>query len=943
MKRNSFISIVYKLLYGGSFLFLLSVAECPSLNDQNQATNENSGSSLEDTGIASDEDAVADSDPQSLVEEDDVVSNDEDVADEEDSEENKTETSNQTVASSASAVTSSTSTSSTTTTSSSTTNTSSTPAPPQVPKVTIEGVDLDLVSTEGQGITSTLVSWNSDLKGTFKTMIGSTSCSDAYLLASNSNGLYASGSVNANTTVAAQILASDLVQGSNTIRVCFVADNGKTASSSLVTITRDDSDATITIASNTYDYMTTNSGGYASSALSWSASKAGSYKIMINANCPSSATAANSDGANASGSVAAGTSVASTILANDNNIQVGTNTIRICFIASANNNASETTKTIIIDNTAPTVSISTTNTPITIGAEDNLVTSLTAASFNFTEAVGMESGFCASGKYSVSGTDGSTTLSVNSATANSLACDFTLSGNFGTTGTVTLTTSAKDKAGNAVASASKSVVIYKGTIASSNLSSGNDILTDIIMDSTYMYLGGYSDSGANDQKWHYERRNRNTLALIAGSSNGGWQEGIIDSNPVTGITLDADVMRAIGVDSNYLYGAGAQNKSPNVKWRVEKRDLSTGQLVNGFGDTDMSDGDADTADGVFTGLATLGIWDFALDSTTLYLLGKNNYGTNGGQAMRMYYLDINDGTTGSFKMVVQSLTGATGDLGNAILFDSAGTNYYVAGKWENTEAHWLISKRAISTGAAVGAFDGDTAYNSGGYPYNGLIHYNIYDNGGSANEQALNIEQDTSSLYIIGYDTNTSSGDRQWRIEKRNKTTGALDSSFGGYALSSAGSTSISVSTQDHLGSTIPGGVATINFSSNDEQPGDIVLLGSSIYIAGYERSLGSADARWVLVKLKTSNDAAVTSVGTLGNSFDQSFGGYLINSSGSVDNTFTDGIIIKDFSSGDDSSNEIELLDSKWIIWGGREYSTGGGQWRIEKVRITDGITGLE
>jgi hypothetical protein len=75
-----------------------------------------------------------------------------------------------------------------------------------------------------------------------------------------------------------------------------------------------------------------------------------------------------------------------------------------------------------------------------------------------------------------------------------------------------------------------------------------------------------------------------------------------------------------------------------------------------------------------------------------------------------------------------------------------------------TTGIWRTHKYDITTGALVTAFDGDG------------IATNTLAATGDERPQAIKVDSDY--LYIAGYDN--VAGNIEWRIEKRNKTTGAL-------------------------------------------------------------------------------------------------------------------------------------------------------------------------
>jgi hypothetical protein len=98
------------------------------------------------------------------------------------------------------------------------------------------------------------------------------------------------------------------------------------------------------------------------------------------------------------------------------------------------------------------------------------------------------------------------------------------------------------------------------------------------IDSTSMYIVGYDFGGpGGDDRWRIEKRRLTTGALD--STFGEWQghAGYVVSNP--NLTAFEDVY-AIAIDSAYMYLVGYDTDSSGQEnWRIEKRDLATGQTA----------------------------------------------------------------------------------------------------------------------------------------------------------------------------------------------------------------------------------------------------------------------------------------------------------------------------------------------------------------------------
>lgn len=102
-------------------------------------------------------------------------------------------------------------------------------------------------------------------------------------------------------------------------------------------------------------------------------------------------------------------------------------------------------------------------------------------------------------------------------------------------------------------------------------SAGNSNLSNLNIDSSGIYMSGYSSigSGSNwDRQWRIEKR----------SLSNGNQIWLTNSNPTTG----SDAAQATVIDSSNIYVAGSTGPNNlSMKWRVEKRALDNGSLAWG--------------------------------------------------------------------------------------------------------------------------------------------------------------------------------------------------------------------------------------------------------------------------------------------------------------------------------------------------------------------------
>jgi len=173
---------------------------------------------------------------------------------------------------------------------------------------------------------------------------------------------------------------------------------------------------------------------------------------------------------------------------------------------------------------------------------------------------------------------------------------------------------------------------------------------------------------------------------------------------------------------------------------------------------------------------------------------------------------------------------------------------------------WRIEKRDKTTGALVTAFDGD------GVVISDLI---------TGTDVAHAITSDSSYIYIAGYcDGEAACGggtDNAWRIEKRDKTTGALVTAFDG------------------------DGIVISDPTTSNDQARAITIDSSYIYIAGYcGTDCGpTGGTAWYIEKRDKTTGALVTA-----------FDG--------------DGIVISDIGTGGDVAHAI-TIDSSYIYIAGQ------------------------
>ena len=334
-----------------------------------------------------------------------------------------------------------------------------------------------------------------------------------------------------------------------------------------------------------------------------------------------------------------------------------------------------------------------------------------------------------------------------------------------------------------------------------------------------MYIGG-RDATNNDYQWRIEKRSIATGALDASFGTGG----VVTVNPVVAVNSNDDIT-TLAVDTTGLYVAGNISDA-GVKWRIEKRNLTTGALDAGFG-----------TGGVITESFAYASYNrvnaIVVDATGLYVGGTQGLATSRTQ----WRIEKRDLTTGAFDtgfngngiVVVNPQAGLDygGDTVNTLAVDATGL--YIGGSAYVSGAYWRIEKRNLSTGASIWT---QTA--------------NTITTPTSVTAFAIN----AGALYAGGYTVGTVGS--EWRIEKRDLSTGALDTGFG------------------------TGGVVTEDPSAYEDGITGLAADSTGLYAGGYQNlscdcSGGEAtgaltsDSSWRIVKYNLTSGALDASFGTSG------------------------------------------------------------------------------
>lgn len=108
----------------------------------------------------------------------------------------------------------------------------------------------------------------------------------------------------------------------------------------------------------------------------------------------------------------------------------------------------------------------------------------------------------------------------------------------------------------------------------------NDEINGLVVDPErgHLFLAGWDRAfGRNDRQWRLEKRRLDTGALVEAFG----AAGVIQENPSS--LNDVPVSMVADTSGGFLYVSGWDNSPGSKRWRIEKRRMSDGGLVEGFG------------------------------------------------------------------------------------------------------------------------------------------------------------------------------------------------------------------------------------------------------------------------------------------------------------------------------------------------------------------------
>lgn len=287
-----------------------------------------------------------------------------------------------------------------------------------------------------------------------------------------------------------------------------------------------------------------------------------------------------------------------------------------------------------------------------------------------------------------------------------------------------------------------------GGAVTSNPGGQIDAVGAMAIDASGLYIVGPDRSpGVANSQWRIEKRDRITGALITAFGTAG----VITEN----ISPLSDIARGIALNGNALFIVGSYGISAgNVGWRIEKRDLTTGNLIVTFNATGFIDSPA--GGGLLSEARSV-----ALDVNFLYITGTSRAGDD---QWRIEKRNLGDGALvpafdGDGRVEVNPSGGS--DNGLSIRVDA--TSVFISGTDTTGAGQYTIEKRDIVTGAYDIAFDGDGILNID--PSVGL-------------DQARSIVLNNNDLYFGGLDAVPTNG--QFSLSKYTKAAGTAVAAFDG-------------------------------------------------------------------------------------------------------------------------------------------------------------------
>ncbi len=339
----------------------------------------------------------------------------------------------------------------------------------------------------------------------------------------------------------------------------------------------------------------------------------------------------------------------------------------------------------------------------------------------------------------------------------------------------------------------------------------------------YIYVAG--NSGGT---WRIEKRRTSDAALCTAANCGTAfdTDGIINSG--AGFP-GAGSLNSIDIDgvNGFIY-VGGYETATNDKWLIGKYNSLTGAVGSSFNQA-AGTGCSATAGYACNnpGTGSDRIRTISVDPQNGYVYAGGWY-VNANTDWRMEKRRTSDGALCSAAncgtqfatngVYTETPTAGTDQI-LTFQVDTPGNAIYVGGFDSTSGNQWRLEKLNATTGALCTAANCGVAFDT-----DGIVTYNLT----TGDDQLLDLDLDDAGgyIYTTGQEDNSGTNIR-WRIEKRNRSDGALVSSFG------------------------TSGAVIIDPSANDDAPAWIAvdLLRNYLYTSGGDRSLGVSNQQWRIQK----------------------------------------------------------------------------------------------
>ncbi len=355
---------------------------------------------------------------------------------------------------------------------------------------------------------------------------------------------------------------------------------------------------------------------------------------------------------------------------------------------------------------------------------------------------------------------------------------------------------------------------------------------DMAIDGDYIFVIGGGliiDSGLEtpdlkygDMAWCLEKRHKDTGALVETFG----RKGIV----LTDAGGETRRNRVIALDDHHIYiasclrGVGPYYEKRENFWQIEKRDKKSGNLVQEFGVHGVVTS-PDKASGQ-TWLRS--IRDLNVVDGHIFVLGSERTWTTSGST-RIEKRNKNTGAlipefgeNGVVRNPKPSFEWDMDVFGECLFV--IGKNSLGPGSESETDFEWHIEKRSTLTGSLFEEFG-----------RSGVVEHNPT----SGYEQPYAVAADKDSVYIVGDDNCLDSG--EWRIEKRDSSSGELEQNFGDL------------------------GIIVVNPGPWSDSAEQVLTDANYLFIAGQQRLRGLGNPDWRLEKREKNTGSLVQNFGTGG------------------------------------------------------------------------------